>query len=159
MNSNVLSAPMSYINDPAVIKQHEKFVSINSCICMDIYGQICSESAGTRHISGTGGQLDFATGAFESPKGKSFLTMKSFRKDKQGNLHSNIIPKFTDGSIITTPRTSAPFMVTEQGIANLTGKSTWERAEGIISIAHPDFREDLIKAAEEQKIWRKSNKR
>jgi acyl-CoA hydrolase len=159
MNFNVLSAPMAYINDPAVIKQHNKFVSINSCICMDIYGQICSESAGTRHISGTGGQLDFATGAFECPGGKSFLTMKSFRKDKQGNLHSNILPKFTDGSIITTPRTSAPYMVTEQGIANLTGKSTWERAEGIISIAHPDFREDLIKAAEEQKIWRKSNKR
>lgn len=159
MNSNVLSAPMAYINDPAVIKQHNKFVSINSCINMDLYGQIGSESSGTRHISGTGGQLDFATGAFECPGGKSFLTMKSFRKDKQGNLHSNILPKFTDGSIITTPRTSAPFMVTEQGIANLTGKTTWERAEGIISIAHPDFREDLIKAAEEQKIWRKSNKR
>ena len=159
MNSNVLTAPMSYINDPAVIKQHHKFVSINSCINMDLYGQIGSESSGIRHISGTGGQLDFATGAFECPGGKSFLTMKSFRKDKQGNLHSNILPKFTDGSIITTPRTSAPFMVTEQGIANLTGKTTWERAEGIISIAHPDFREDLIKAAEEQKIWRKSNKR
>ena len=159
MNSNVLTAPMSYINDPAVIKQHHKFVSINSCINMDLYGQIGSESSGTRHISGTGGQLDFATGAFECPGGKSFLTMKSFRKDKQGNLHSNILPKFTDGSIITTPRTSAPFMVTEQGIANLTGKTTWERAEGIISIAHPQFREDLIKAAEEQKIWRKSNKR
>ena len=159
MNSNVLTAPMSYINDPAVIKQHHKFVSINSCINMDLYGQIGSESSGIRHISGTGGQLDFATGAFECPGGKSFITMKSFRKDKQGNLHSNILPKFTDGSIITTPRTSAPFMVTEQGIANLTGKTTWERAEGIISIAHPDFREDLIKAAEEQKIWRKSNKR
>lgn len=159
MNSNVLSAPMAYINDPAVIKQHNKFVSINSCINMDLYGQIGSESSGTRHISGTGGQLDFATGAFECPGGKSFLTMKSFRKDKQGNLHSNILPKFTDGSIITTPRTSAPFMVTEQGIANLTGKTTWERAEGIISIAHPQFREELIKAAEEQGIWRKSNKR
>ena len=85
--------------------------------------------------------------------------MKSVSKDKAGNLRSNILPKFTDGSIITTPRTQAPFMVTEQGIANLTGKATWERAEAIIGIAHPDFREDLIKAAEEQGIWRKSNKR
>lgn len=159
MNSQILSAPMTYTNDPAVIKQHEKFVSINSCISMDLYGQVCSESVGTRHISGTGGQLDFVTGAFESPGGKAFLTMKSVNKDKNGNLRSNILPKFTGGDIITTPRTQAPFMVTEQGIANLTGKSSWERAEAIIGIAHPDFREDLIKAAEEQKIWRKSNKR
>lgn len=159
MNSQILSAPMAYINNPAVIKQHEKFVSINSCICMDLYGQVCSETAGTRHISGTGGQLDFVTGAFESPKGKAFLAMKSVRKDKEGKLHSNIIPKFTGGDVITTPRTQAPFMVTEQGIANLTGATTWERAERVISIAHPEFREDLIKAAEEQKIWRKSNKR
>ena len=158
-NSNILSAPMAYTNDPAVIKQHQKFVSINSCISMDLYGQVCSESAGTRHISGTGGQVDFVTGAFESPGGKAFLTMKSVSKDKAGNLRSNILPKFTDGSIITTPRTQAPFMVTEQGIANLTGKATWERAEAIIGIAHPDFREELIQAAEAQGIWRKSNKR
>ena len=158
-NSNILSAPMTYTNDPAVIKQHEKFVSINSCISMDLYGQVCSESAGTRHISGTGGQLDFVTGAFESPGGKAFLTMKSYNKGKDGVMRSNILPKFTDGSIITTPRTQAPFMVTEQGIANLTGKTTWERAEAIIGIAHPDFRDDLIKAAEAQGIWRKSNQR
>jgi len=158
-NSNILSAPMTYTNDPAVIKQHEKFVSINSCISMDLYGQVCSESAGTRHISGTGGQLDFVTGAFESPGGKAFLTMKSYNKGKDGVMRSNILPKFSDGSIITTPRTQAPFMVTEQGIANLTGKTTWERAEAIIGIAHPDFREDLIQAAEAQGIWRKSNKR
>ena len=158
-NSNILSAPMTYTNDPAVIKQHAKFVSINSCISMDLYGQVCSESAGTRHISGTGGQLDFVTGAFESPGGKAFLTMKSYNKGKDGVMRSNILPKFTDGSIITTPRTQAPFMVTEQGIANLTGKATWERAEAIIGIAHPDFREDLIQAAEQQGIWRKSNKR
>ena len=158
-NPQCCCAPVNYVNNVNVIASIENFVSVNSCIQLDLYGQVCSESAGYQQISGTGGQLDFATGAFECPGGKSFLTMKSFRKDKQGNLHSNILPKFTDGSIITTPRTSAPFMVTEQGIANLTGKTTWERAEGIISIAHPDFREDLIKAAEEQKIWRKSNKR
>ena len=74
-------------------------------------------------------------------------------------MTSNIIPKFTRGDVITTPRTQAPYMVTEYGVACLSGKTTWERAEAIVNIAHPDFRDDLIKEAEAQKIWRKSNKR
>ena len=158
-NQMIVSAPMAYVNDPAVLRQHEKFVSINSCISMDLYGQVCSETAGTRHISGTGGQLDFVTGGLECPNGKAFLAFPSSRRDKAGNLHSNIIAKFTQGDVITTPRTQAPYMVTEYGVAELPGKPSWQRAEAIINIAHPDFREDLIKAAEEQKIWRKSNKR
>lgn len=158
-NQMIVSAPMAYVNDPAVLRQHEKFVSINSCISMDLYGQVCSETAGTRHISGTGGQLDFVTGGLECPGGKAFLAFPSSRVDKEGNRHSNIFPKFTQGDVITTPRTQAPYMVTEYGVAILPGKATWERAEAIINIAHPDCREDLIKAAEEQRIWRKSNKR
>ena len=79
--------------------------------------------------------------------------------DKQGVRHSNIFPYFTQGDIITTPRTQAPYIVTEYGIANLSGLTTWQRAEKIISLAHPEFRDDLIKAAEKQRIWRKSNKR
>ena len=158
-NIGILSAPMHYINDPGVIRQFEHFVSINGCIAMDLYGQVCSESSGTRHISGTGGQLDFVTGGFEAPYGKAFLATASTFTDKKGNLHSRILPKFTEGDIITTPRAQAPFMVTEYGVANLSGQTTWQRAEKLIGIAHPQFRDELIQAAEEQGIWRKSNKR
>ena len=151
---------MAYVNNPSVIAQFDNFVSINGCIAMDLYGQVCSETAGTRHISGTGGQLDFVTGALRSKNGLAFLAMPSSRVDKKtGERHSNILPKFTGGDVITTPRTQAPHMVTEYGVARLPGLATWQRAEAIINIAHPDCREDLIRAAEEQKIWRRSNKR
>ena len=102
--------------------------------------------------------MDFATGAFMSRGGKGFICMSSSFKDKQGNLQSRIKPKFTDGDIITTPRTQAFYLVTEYGCVNMAGRSTWERAENMISLAHPDFRDELIKAAEEQRIWRRSNR-
>lgn len=157
-NQGILSTPMRWANDPNVLKQFKNFVSINSCIACDIYGQVCSETAGTRHISGTGGQLDFVTGAYEA-NGKSFLAMPSTHTDKKGVVHSNVLPKFTGGDVITTPRTQTGYLVTEYGVAHLPGRPTWDRAEQIINIAHPDFRDDLIRAAEEQKIWRRSNKR
>lgn len=94
---------------------------------------------GTRHISGTGGQLDFVTGALKAKNGLAFLAMPSSRVDKKtGVRHSNILPKFTQGDVITTPRTQAPHMVTEYGVARLPGLATWQRAEAIINIAHPD---------------------
>lgn len=158
-NIGILSAPMSFVNDPATIKQFSNFVSINSCVAMDIYGQVCSESSGMRHISGTGGQLDFVTGALQAENGKAFLAMASTFTDKAGGLHSRILPKFTEGDIITVPRSQAHYMVTEFGVACLPGLPTWQRAEAIINIAHPDFREELIAAAEAQRIWRRSNKR
>ena len=158
-NQAILSAPMAFVNNPAVIAELDDFISINSCIAMDLYGQICSESSGTRQISGTGGQLDFVTGAYAAEHGRAFLAMPSMYVDKKGVRHSNILPYFTQGDVITTPRTQAPYMVTEYGIAELNGLATWQRAEKIISLAHPDFREELIKAAEAQRIWRKSNKR
>ena len=158
-NQDILSAPMYYVNNPETIRQLDDFISINSCIAVDLYGQVCSESAGTRHISGTGGQLDFVTGAYAAEHGKAFLAMQSSRVDRKGKRHSNILPKFTAGDIITTPRTQAPYIVTEYGVANLSGLATWQRAEALIDIAHPEVREDLIKAAEEQRIWRRSNKR
>ena len=158
-NIGIQTYPMAYVNNPDVIAQFDNFVSINGCIAMDLYGQVCSETAGTRHISGTGGQLDFVTGALKSKNGLAFLAMASSRVDKEGVRHSNILPKFTQGDVITTPRTQAPHMVTEYGVARLPGLATWQRAEAIINIAHPDCREDLIRAAEEQRIWRRSNKR
>ena len=158
-NNAILSAPMSYVNSPAVIRELDDFISINGCLAVDLFGQVSSESAGLRQISGTGGQVDFVTGAMEAEHGRAFLAMHSTFTDKAGNLHSNIIPHFTGGDIITTPRTQAPNIVTEYGIASLPGKATWQRAEALINIAHPDFREELIRAAETQKIWRQSNKR
>ena len=158
-NDAILSAPMRYVNSPAVIKELDDFISINGCIAVDLFGQVSSESAGLRQISGTGGQVDFITGAMEAEHGRAFLAMHSTFTDKAGNPHSNIIPHFTGGDIITTPRTQAPNIVTEYGIASLPGKPTWQRAEALIGIAHPDFRDELIRAAEEQKIWRRSNKR
>ncbi len=158
-NIGILSAPIRYVNDPAVIRQFSRFVSINSCIAFDLYGQVCSETAGLRQISGTGGQLDFVTGAFESENGKAFLAAPSTFTDKQGERHSSIVPYFDRGDVITTPRSQAPYLVTEYGVANLSGLTTWQRAAAIIDIAHPDYREELIRAAEKQKIWRKSNRR
>ena len=158
-NEEILTAPMRYVNSPETIRQLDDFVSINGCIAVDLYGQVSSESSGTRQISGTGGQLDFITGALEAEHGRAFLTMHATFTDKAGRVHSRILPRFTEGDIITTPRTQAPAIVTEYGIAALPGKTTWQRAEALIGIAHPDFREELIRAAEEQKIWRRSSKR
>ena len=85
--------------------------------------------------------------------------MASSRVDKKGVRHSNIVPRFTGGDIITTPRAQTMYIVTEYGAVNLAGLTTWQRAEKLIGIAHPDFRDELIKAAEQQKIWRNSNKK
>ena len=157
-NDAVLGAPLSYVNNPFVIAQNDKMISINGCLNVDLYGQVASESAGTRHISGTGGQLDFVTGAAMSKGGRSFLCLPSTFTDKKGVLHSRILPQMS-GDIITTPRSQAATIVTEYGAADLTGRSTWERTARLIDIAHPDFREELIRKAEEQRIWLPSNKR
>ena len=157
-NDAILGAPLSYVNDPRVIAQNDKMISINGCLNVDLYGQVASESAGTRHISGTGGQLDFVTGAAMSKGGRSFLCLPSTFTDKKGVLHSRILPQM-GGDIITTPRSQAATIVTEYGAADLTGRSTWERTARLIDIAHPDFREELIRKAEEQRIWLPSNKR
>ena len=157
-NPGIAGYPLSYVNDPAVIAQNEHMISINGCLNADLYGQVASESSGTRQISGTGGQLDFVSGATAAPGGKAFLCMSSTYTDRQGRTHSRILPRF-DGSIITTPRSQAYYIVTEYGCVNLAGLSTWERAESIISLAHPHFRDELVRAAEEQRIWRNSNRR
>ncbi|MEA4826233.1 MAG: acetyl-CoA hydrolase/transferase C-terminal domain-containing protein [Clostridium sp.] len=158
-NDDIRSYPMAYVNSPEVMSKIDNLISINNCISVDLYGQVASETSGIRHISGTGGQLDFTTGAYMSPGGKGFICLTSTFKDKKGQVHSRILPRFIEGDIITTPRTQTFNLVTEYGKVNLAGRSTWERAEMIISIAHPDFREELIDAAKKQRIWRNSNKR
>lgn len=156
-NSGVMACPLTYVNAPEVIGAHDNMVSINSCISADLYGQVASESAGLRHISGTGGQLDFLTGAAMSRGGKAFICMTSTFRTRSGELKSRIVPYF-EGDIVTSPRSQAYYMATEFGVVNLVGCCTWERAERLISVAHPDFREELIQAAERQRIWRRSNK-
>ena len=157
-NPDILGCPIEYVNDPCVIAQNDNVISINGCLNVDLYGQVCSESVGTRQISGSGGQLDFVDGAIRSKGGRSFLCMHSTFADKDGTLHSRILPTL-GGDIVTTPRSFACELVTEYGVAQLIGKSTWERAEALISVAHPDFRDELIKKAEAQHIWLPSNKR
>ena len=157
-NPSVITCPLEYVNAPEVIAKMDNIISINSCISADLYGQVCAESSGLRQISGTGGQLDYLTGASMSRGGKSFICMPSTFKDKTGQRHSCIVPYFT-GDIVTDPRSQTYFLVTEYGAVNLVGRTTWERAELLISIAHPDFRDELISAAEKQRIWRRSNQR
>lgn len=157
-NPGVVAAPLEYVNAPEVIAQLDNMISINSCIAADLYGQVCAESAGLRQISGTGGQLDYLTGAAMSKGGKAFICMTSSFTDKTGVRRSRVLPHF-GGDIVTDPRSQAYYLVTEYGAVNLAGRSVWERAERLISIAHPDFREELIAAAERQKIWRNSNRR
>lgn len=152
------SAPVDYVNNVGVIASMDNFVSVNSCIQVDLYGQVCSESGGYQHISGTGGQLDFVMGAYHSKGGQSFICTPSTRTLKDGTKESLIAPVLTPGSIVTTPRSATHMIVTEYGVANLKGKSTWERAELLINVAHPDFREDLIKAAEKNGIWKNTSK-
>ena len=157
-NPGLRIEPLRIVNAPSVIAGLDRVISINSCLNVDLYGQVSSESVGTRQISGTGGQLDFVTGASDAEHGKSFLCMSSSFTDRSGTRHSRILPSLS-GDIVTTPRSQAYWIVTEYGAVNLAGKTTWERAEALISIAHPDFREELIRAAEKQHIWLASNRR
>ncbi len=157
-NPELMSAPVAYTNDIRSISALDNFISINNCVDLDLFGQISSESSGTKHISGAGGQLDFVLGAYLSNGGKSFICCSSTFTDKQGVMHSRIRPTLAEGSIVTDTRANTHFIVTEYGMVNVKGLSSWEKAEAIISIAHPDFRDELIKEADKMHIWRRSNK-
>ena len=159
-NPECMGVPVSYANDINRVSQIDNFISINGAVDIDLYGQVSSESSGTRHISGSGGQQDFVMGAYLSKGGKSFICCSSTVMDKKtGQLKSRIRPTLLEGSVVTATRTNLHYLVTEYGRFNAKGKTTWERAEGLISIAHPQFREELIAEAEKMHIWRRSNKR
>ena len=150
-NPRAHSFPVDYTNLPHHISQNERVVSVNNTTQIDLQGQAASESSGHRHISGTGGQLQFVRGAYASRGGKSFMCLAS-TYEKDGKRSSRIVSTLTPGNIVTTPRTDVMYVVTEYGMVNLKGKSVAERAQALIGIAHPDFRETLAREAREYNI-------
>ncbi|MDR3089823.1 MAG: 4-hydroxybutyrate CoA-transferase [Desulfobulbaceae bacterium] len=158
-NPMIASFPVGYCNSPYVLAQIDKLVSINNTIEIDLFGQAASESNGYRQITGTGGQFDYHFAAFKSKGGKGILCLRSTFTGKDGVMKSRIVPTLSPGTIVTTPRTVTQYVVTEYGAVNLKGKNTWQRAEALISVAHPDFRDALIKEAEKMKIWVAASKR
>lgn len=158
LNPTCASYPVNYVNDPRVIAFQPKMVAINNAVEVDLFSQVCSESAGTRQISGTGGQLDFILGAFQSKGGKGIISLSSTFRDGNGGVRSRIVPALQPGSIVTVPRSIVQYVATEYGIVQLKGCSTWERAERLISIAHPAFRDDLVREADKMRIWVRSNR-
>lgn len=142
-------ADVDYIHSPERISRMKNVISINGGVELDLMGQENAESAGSRQLSGTGGQLDFLEGAFRSEGGKGFICLASTHKKKDGSLKSNIIPFIPGGSTVSAPRTMIQYVATEFGVARLSGLSLKERAEAMASIAHPDFREELLRYAAE----------
>jgi butyryl-CoA:acetate CoA-transferase len=157
-NPECLSASVEYTNKIATIAKLDNFISINNAIEIDLFGQVNAESVGIKNISGAGGQLDFVMGAYMSKGGKSFICLSSTYKSKTGEIKSRIVPTLTNGSVVTDTRANTMYVVTEYGKVCLKGLSSWQRAEALISISHPDFRDDLIRDAEKMNIWRRSNR-
>jgi len=151
LNKDMLCCPVDYTNAPHVIMQNNDVASINNTTQIDLQGQAASESDGHRHISGTGGQLQFVRGAYASKGGKSFICLSS-TYEKKGVRKSRIVLDLTSGNIVTTPRSDVMYVVTEYGMVNLKGRSVCERAKALISIAHPDFREQLEREAYENRL-------
>ena len=140
---------VDYVHAPERMGQMSNFVGIMGGVQLDLMGQENGESAGHRQLSGIGGQLDFLEGAFRSKGGKGFVCLNSARKDKEGNLKSNIVPFIPGGSVVSAPRTMIHYVATEYGVAKLSGLSMRERAQAMIDIAHPDFRAELTQYADE----------
>lgn len=158
-NPRLASCPVEYVNAPQRICMQPKIMSINNLLEIDLLTQACSETNGFRQISGSGGQLDWVHGAFDSAGGKSFLAFTSTKMTKKGELVSRIKPMLTPGSVVTTPRHSIHYIVTEYGKVQLKGLSMWERVEEIIKLAHPNFRDELLQEAAKMGIWKRTNRR
>lgn len=151
-NPTVMTMPIAMANHLDVIKQNDNMCSINAGLTVDLTGQVASETIGHTPYSATGGQLDFVRGAAAAKGGKSFIALKSTSLKKDGTLTSRIVLNFTPGTVVTTPRSDVMYIVTEYGVADLYLKSVPDRVKAMISIAHPDFREELERQAHEQKL-------
>lgn len=145
-NKDIVFKDVAWTNNPFIIAQNPKVMSINSCLEIDLTGQVCADSIGTKIFSSVGGQHDFVYGSSQSQGGKSFLAMLS----KTGKGISKIKPVLTEGAGVVTTRFQTQYVVTENGIVDLRGKTLAERAKLMISIAAPEFREDLSRAAAER---------
>lgn len=141
--------PVDYVNDPNVICQNDNMISINAALEVDLFGQVCAESVGTKHMSGSGGQIDYVRGACQSKGGKSFIAFSSTAK---GGTISKIKSILTPGAVVTTSKNDVDYIVTEYGIAHLRGESLGSRARQLIAIAHPDFRDELTFEAKKRGI-------
>ena len=148
-NPAVEILPVEYVNDPDVLCQNDNMISINAAVEVDLFGQVCAESVGTKHMSGSGGQIDYVRGACQSRGGKSFIAFTSTAK---GGTISKIKPILTPGAVVTTSKNDVDYIVTEYGVAHLRGRSLGERARQLIAIAHPDFRDELTFEAKKRGI-------
>lgn len=137
----VESYPVDYVNDPTIIMKNYKMISINSCVQVDLMGQVCSESIGIKQISGVGGQLDFIRGVNMAKDGMSIIAIPSTAS--KGKI-SRIVPLLDEGAVVTTSRNDVDYIITEYGIAHLKGRTLKERARALIQISHPNFRQGLI---------------
>lgn len=157
-NSALATYSVDYVNDPWIISRLDNFISINQAVQVDILTQINAESSGFKQISGNGGMTDFVMGAQRSKGGKSFICLPSTYTDKDGNLVSRIVSTFERGTAVTISRHLVDYIATEYGVKKMRAQNQWVRTENIIELAHPKFRDDLIKAAHEAGIWRRTNK-
>jgi acetyl-CoA hydrolase len=138
--------PTDYVNDPFIIAQHDNMISVNSAIEVDLTGQVCADSIGPRFFSGVGGQVDFVRGAARARGGKPIIALQATAKD--GAL-SRIVPMLKPGAGVITTRNDVHYIVTEYGVACLHGKTIRQRAQALINIAAPEFREELTRQAKE----------
>ena len=148
-NPAIVIMPVDYVNNPEVICQNDNMISINAALEVDLFGQVCAESIGTKIMSGSGGQVDYVRGACQSKGGKSFIAFASTAK---GGTISKIKPSLTPGAVVTTSKNDVDYIVTEYGIAHLRGQTLSSRVKQLIAIAHPDFRDELLFDAKKRGI-------
>jgi len=149
-NPSALMLRGETVNDPWVVAKNDNFISINSCLSLDLTGQICSESLGSRQYSGSGGQVDMAVGAAHAKNGRNIIAVAS---TKAHGTVSTITAQLAPGSVVTLSRNEVDYVVTEYGIAPLQGRSVRQRVENLIAVAHPDFRAQLREDANRLLLW------
>jgi 4-hydroxybutyrate CoA-transferase len=142
-NEVFLGMTIEDVNNPDYIGLNDNLISINNALMLDLTGQVAAESIGTTQYSATGGQVNFVLGAKRSKGGKSIIALPSTYQDKQGNLRSRILPILPEGTIVSTSRNDVEWVATEYGAVRLTDRSISWRVKNIITLAHPDFRDEL----------------